>query len=288
MEFESKENELDEKIGSLKERISRFGSVVVAFSGGIDSGLLAYISHLALGSSASLAVTAVSASLADEEVSACRDLAMEWGVSFQETSTYEFADPDYVANSSLRCFFCKTALMDALSPIAGSRGATVLLGVNVDDVADYRPGQRAASERGARFPLLDEGLGKVEIREMARHLGLSIWDKPSSACLSSRIPYGTPVTIASLNSVAMAESALRTLGLKQVRVRHHGDVARIEVPIESFPQLLEVRDKVVAACKTAGYIYVSFDLEGFRSGSMNSVLAPRSQREDLEVSNGKI
>jgi uncharacterized protein len=203
----------------------------------------------------------------------CRLLAAEWGLSFGEVVTDELSDPAYSANDGSRCFHCKSALMEALVPIAAAAGATVVLGVNLDDLGDHRPGQQAALEAGARFPLVEAGFTKADVREWSRQLGLRTWDKPAAACLSSRVPYGTPVTLGTLRSVSEAESALRALGFGQLRVRHYGDTARIEVPLEDLAALVARRHEVSAAVHRAGYRYVTLDLDGFRSGNLNAALA---------------
>ncbi|MGH9045879.1 MAG: ATP-dependent sacrificial sulfur transferase LarE, partial [Acidimicrobiales bacterium] len=177
------------------------------------------------------------------------------------------------ANGPDRCARCKTALMDALTPIAIAESATVVLGVNLDDLGDHRPGQSKASELGARFPLVRAGFDKAAVREWSRRLGLRTWDKPAAACLSSRIAYGTPVTLGSLRSIATAEEALKALGFAQLRVRHHGSLARIEVEVDALEAVLVRRSAVIEAVREAGYVYVTLDLAGFRSGSMNEVLA---------------
>jgi uncharacterized protein len=182
------------------------------------------------------------------------------------------ANDAYRRNDALRCFHCKDALMDAIGPLAAARGATVVLGVNVDDLGDHRPGQAAAAERGARFPMVEVGLTKADIRSASRHLGLRTWDKPAAACLSSRIPYGTPVTLGVLRSVEDAEAGLRTLGYRSLRVRHYGELARIEVPLEDLADVVERRVEVVEAVRRAGYRYVTLDLEGLRSGNLNAAL----------------
>ena len=247
------------------------GDVVVAFSGGADSALLAWLAHDTLGADHARAVTAVSPSLAPEEAADCAALAAEWGLNWSSVATTELADPAYTANDGQRCFHCKTALMDALGPLAG--GATVVLGVNLDDLGDHRPGQQAAAERGARFPFVEANMTKADVRGMSRRLGLRTWDKPAAACLSSRIPYGTPVTLPTLRSVAVAESGLRALGFTALRVRHYGELARIEVALADLDAVIAQRDAVVAAVHAAGYVYVTVDLEGLRSGNLNQALA---------------
>lgn len=256
----------------LRAELRRLGRVVVAFSGGVDSAFLAWVANDTLGPDAVLAATAISPSLAPEEEADCRALATEWGLRWIGVPTSEMSDPRYVANGADRCAWCKTALMDALAPLAEAEGATVVLGVNVDDLGDHRPGQQAAVARGAMLPLVAAGFTKDDVRSWSRQSGLRTWDKPAAACLASRLPYGTPVTIGLLGQVARAESALRALGLGQLRVRHHGDVARVEVEDDRLAAVLERRHEVVSALRRAGYRYIALDLEGFRSGSLNRVL----------------
>ena len=257
----------------LRAGLERIGPMVVAFSGGADSAFLAWVATDTLGPDQVRCVTAVSPSLAPEERADCHRLAAEWGLCFGDVVTDELSDPAYSANDGSRCFHCKSALMEALVPIAAAAGATVVLGVNLDDLGDHRPGQQAALEAGARFPLVEAGFTKADVREWSRQLGLRTWDKPAAACLSSRVPYGTPVTLGTLRSVAEAESALRALGFGQLRVRHYGDTARIEVPLEDLAALLARRHEVSAAVHRAGSRYVPLDLDGFRSGNLNAALA---------------
>jgi len=247
------------------------GSVVVAFSGGADSAFLAWVAHDTLGPAAH-AVTAISPSLATDEESDCRALAREWGLRWTPVVTNELANPAYSANDGQRCYWCKAELMATLAPLADRERATVVLGVNVDDLADHRPGQRAASERGAAFPLVETGFTKADVRSCSSRLGLRTWDKPAAACLASRVPYGTPVTLGVLGSVARAESGLRRLGLRQLRVRHYGALARVEVHADELSRAFEERRAVVDVVREAGYTYVTLDLEGFRSGNLNQAL----------------
>ena len=261
----------------LRTIVRGYGSAVTAFSAGIDSTLVAVIAQQELGERA-LAVTAVSPSLAPSEFDDARRLAAELNLSHRFVETHELDDPRYAANPADRCYFCKTHLYIELEPIAVESGAAVILnGFNLDDRGDWRPGAKAAAERGdrVRSPLLEADLGKDDIRALARALGIPTWAKPALACLSSRIPYGTPVTIETLTRIADAEAALRALGLHQLRVRHHGDVARIETDAAGMALLLQddVRERAVTALKQTGYSYVALDLAGYRSGSLNAALA---------------
>jgi pyridinium-3,5-biscarboxylic acid mononucleotide sulfurtransferase len=261
------------RLGALRGVVGSLGPVVVAFSGGADSALVAAVATDVLGPERALCVTAVSPSLAPEELDDCRRLAAEWGLSWQAVDTDEIDVPGYVVNGTDRCYHCKASLMDALVPLAAGRAATVVLGVNVDDLGDHRPGQRAASERGAVFPLVEAGLSKADVRAVSRRLGLRTWDKPAAACLASRLPYGTPVSLSTLRVVARAESALRALGFGQLRVRHYGELARVELDGGDLQRALDMRYEVVAALRAAGYRYVTLDLEGFRSGNLNDAVA---------------
>jgi uncharacterized protein len=256
----------------LRKRLDELDRVVVAFSGGADSAFLAWVANDSLGPERALAVTAVSPSLATAERADCESLAGEWGLRWMAVDTDELARPEYVANAGDRCYHCKAELLDVVAPLAAAEGATVVLGTNVDDLGDHRPGQQAAAERGAAFPLVDAGFTKADVRAASRQLGLRTWDKPAAACLASRLPYGTPVTFAVLDRVDRAEAALRGLGFQQLRVRHYGDVARLELEVDDLPEAVARRDEVVAAVRGAGYRYVTLDLEGFRSGNLNGAL----------------
>jgi uncharacterized protein len=261
------------KIAALEGILRDLGSVVVAFSGGADSAYLASVAHRVLGSERAHAVTAVSPSLAGDEELDCRQLADEWGLRWTPVLTAEMERAAYRANDVDRCYHCKAELMDVVGPIAVAEASTVILGVNLDDLADHRPGQRAALEHGAVFPLVQAGFTKDDVRAASRLDGLRTWDKPAAACLASRVPYGTPVSIEILSRVDRAEAALHRLGFRQVRVRHYGETARIEFEESDLARAVEGRGPIVEAVKRAGYRYVTIDLEGFRSGNLNDGLA---------------
>lgn len=265
-----------EALERLRSVIRAEERVIVALSGGVDSALVAWVAHDELGPGRARSITAVSPSLAGFEYDECADLARAWGLDWSTVETDEMANAAYRINDADRCYHCKAALSEAIEPIARTADATVLLGVNVDDLGDHRPGQRAARERGARFPLVEAGLTKALVRQVSRDLGLRTADKPAAACLASRIPYGTPVSIGVLAEVERAERGLRDLGFRDLRVRHYREIARIEVPTDRFPAVLERRDEIVGAVKAAGYRYVTLDLEGLRSGNLNQALGERS------------
>jgi pyridinium-3,5-biscarboxylic acid mononucleotide sulfurtransferase len=262
-------------LAALRRHLHDLGRVVVAFSGGADSALLAWVAHDTLGPADALAVTAVSPSLAPAERDDCAALAAEWGLRWSTVDTDELSRPAYVANDRDRCAHCKTELLDALAPLAEAEGATVVLGVNVDDLGEHRPGQEVAAARGAVFPLVEAGFSKEAVRQASRRLGLRTWDKPAAACLASRLPYGTPVSVELLSAVARAESALRRLGFRQLRVRHYGDTARLELDPAELALAVERRQEVASAVKAAGYRYVTLDLDGFVSGNLNRALEAR-------------
>ena len=261
--------DLDGKLAALERELQRLGRVVVAFSGGADSAFLAAVANRTLGAAAVHAVTAVSPSLAGDEEDDCRRLAHEWGLRWTPVVTHEMERAAYRLNDSDRCFHCKAELMDVVAPIAAVEDAMVVLGVNLDDLGDHRPGQRAASEGGAQFPLVVAGFTKADVRAASRQLGLRTWDKPAMACLASRIPYGTEVSVSLLSQLDRAEAALRRLGFRELRVRHYGETARLEVPLADISTVIERRAAVVQAVRAQGYRYVTLDLEGFRSGNLN-------------------
>jgi uncharacterized protein len=263
------------KIERLEGRLRELGSVLVAYSGGIDSTFLVHVARGVLGDDA-LAVTAVSDSYSrhDREMAVRQAAEMKLGAGHLLIETRETEDPNYRANDGNRCFHCRNALMEALHRVAAERRIPhILLGAIVDDIGDHRPGETAARREGALFPLREAGLTKAEIRKLARERGLSAWDRPASACLSSRIAYGLEVTEERLSMVERAEEALRALGLRQFRVRHHGDVARIEVEPDEIARLAsELREAVAAGVRGAGFKFVALDLQGYRQGSLNDAL----------------
>jgi pyridinium-3,5-biscarboxylic acid mononucleotide sulfurtransferase len=259
-------------LDDLRARLRELDRVVVAFSGGADSAFLAWVAHDTLGVDRVLAVTAVSPSLPAAERAECADLAAAWGLRWREVETDELDDDAYARNDAERCYWCKDALLRAAAPLASADDATVVLGVNLDDLGDHRPGQRAAAERGAAFPLVDAAFTKADVRSWSRRLGLRTWDKPAAACLASRLPYGTPVTLQRLATVERAEEGLRALGFRELRVRHYGETARLEVPLDRLGDVVARREEVVASVQAAGYRYVTLDLEGLRSGNLNAAL----------------
>lgn len=277
---------LDAKIAELETILADLDRVVVAFSGGADSAFLSVVAQRVLGRERTLSVTAVSPSLAGAEEIECRELADEWGLRWLPVDTEEMERAAYRANDVDRCYHCKAELMDVVAPIAVSEGATVILGVNLDDLADHRPGQRAALERGAMFPMVQAGFTKADVREASRRLGLRTWDKPAAACLASRVPYGTPVSVEVLSRVDRAENVLRRLGFRQVRVRHYGETARVEVDEAELARAVSARREIVDGLRAAGYRYVTLDLEGFRSGNLNGVAERGSAETVLHSDDG--
>ncbi len=264
--------ELEDKRRTLEAKLRECGRLLVAYSGGTDSAYLAYEAHRVLGPEM-LAVMADSPSLARSQYADALAFAEERGIPLRVVETAELNDPEYARNTADRCFPCKDELFTVMERLREREGFTaVAYGMNQDDRGDFRPGQRAAQEHGVVAPLVEAGLTKAEIRELAREAGLRIWDKPASACLSSRIEYGRPVTREALGQVEEAEELLRSLGFRIFRVRHHGEIARIEVAREEMPALFAQLDRVNRGLKELGFKFVTVDLEGYRSGSMNAVL----------------
>ena len=262
------------RLNAAREIVRDLGSVLVAYSGGVDSTLLVRLAMDELGDGA-VAVLASSAAYPESEQEAARGLARSLGVRLVEVNTSEVELEAYARNNPDRCFHCKEELFDTLEPVKQNLGlAHLAYGATADDAGDHRPGHASAIRRGVRFPLLEAGMAKSEIRAAARALGLPNWNKPSFACLSSRIPHGTRVTVAALRQIEAAEAGLKSLGFRQVRVRHHGDVARIEVEAAEIPRLLAQRERVAAAVREAGYKFVSADLEGYSTGSLNRTWKP--------------
>ncbi len=257
------------RLKSARDIVRDLGSVLVAYSGGVDSTLLLKLAMDELGGG-TVAVLASSPAYPESEQAAARSLARSMGARLVEVNTSEVELEAYARNNPDRCFHCKEELFDTLEPVQRNLGmAHLAYGATADDAGDHRPGHASAVRRGVRFPLLEAGMPKSEIRAAARSLGLPNWNKPSFACLSSRIPHGTAVTVAALRQIEAAEDALKALGFRQVRVRHHGDVARIEVDQDDIGRLIEERERVAAAVRAAGYKFVSADLEGYSTGSLN-------------------
>jgi uncharacterized protein len=272
--------ELTEKRERLYGRLRELGRLLVAYSGGVDSAYLAWAAHEVLGGEM-LAVMADSPSLARAQMRDAVKFAEECGIPLEIVRTDELANEDYQRNDSMRCFHCKDELFGVMEQFAATKGwAAVAYGVNLDDQGDWRPGQKAAHQHGVAAPLLEAGLTKADIRALAAEAGLRVWDKPASACLSSRIEYGRKVTREALEQVERGEDALRAMGFRQFRLRHHGDVARIEIARDEMERALslEMFGRMSAEIKVCGFKYVALDVEGFRSGSMNVVLPVESLR----------
>ncbi|NES68929.1 MAG: ATP-dependent sacrificial sulfur transferase LarE [Okeania sp. SIO2D1] len=274
---------LTKKLKELKKIFSEMEKALIAYSGGIDSTLVAKVAYDVLGNKA-LAITAISPSLLPEDLEDARIQAAVIGISHEEVETNEMENPNYTSNPINRCYFCKSELHDTLKPLALKRGYSYVVdGVNSDDLRDYRPGIQAAKERGARSPLAELGISKFEVRQLAKELGLPWWDKPAQPCLSSRFPYGEEITFEKLQRVGRGERYLRDLGFKNLRVRSEKDTARIELPPEQIKEFVLTINlpQLVERFKEFGFIYVTLDLEGYRSGKLNQVLSP-------EVLGGKV
>ena len=272
-EFSSLGPQLKAKLSACLEHLRTLGRVVVAYSGGVDSTLLLALAVRALGSDNVLAAVGISPSLPDRELQSGRALAEEIGAQLVEIPTAELDDPNYAANPERRCFYCKSELFALLRKAADDRGFdTVASGANFDDTGDFRPGLEAGAKLGVVNPLMDAGLTKIEIRTISKAIGLATWDKPAMACLASRIPYGQGVSSEKLVRIEHAEYVLKDLGFVQCRVRDHDTIARIEVPADDILRAAELRETIVGKIKALGYAYVTLDLQGFRSGSMNETI----------------
>lgn len=281
LQFTGLDAPLQAKVDACLDRIAILRSVIVAFSGGVDSALVLRLAMTALPDQ-TIAATGLSASYAEEEIAEAKTVAATIGAPHLMVETMELTDPRYADNTHQRCFFCKSELYSRLNQKAAELGyQAVIDGANADDLGDFRPGLRAAEQLGVVSPLAEAGMTKAEIRVVARALDVPIWDKPAAACLSSRFQYGDPITVAKLRQVAEAERAVRAFGIRGFRVRHHDEIARLEVPAEHLDTVMANRDALVAGIKRAGYRYVTVDLEGFRSGSMNEVLNARLKSTGL-------
>jgi len=265
---------LEAKQRRLFDALKGLGRVVVAYSGGADSAYLAWAAHQVLGDGA-IAVTADSASIPASHKRDAEAFARDWGLRHEYIRTHEFENPDYVKNDKDRCFHCKDELFEQLRAFAAERGyAHIVYGVNQDDLGDYRPGQKAARIHGAEAPLAEVGLAKSEIRELSRRAGLSTWDRPAAACLSSRVPYGTPVTVETIRTIEVGEEAIKALGFRQYRVRFHGELVRLEFAADELARAMtpEMFRSLAAIFKPLGFLYVTVDVEGYRQGSLNAAL----------------
>jgi uncharacterized protein len=265
---------MDAKKRELERVLRELGSTLVAFSGGLDSGYLLHVAHRVLGDRA-VALTTRSPSLPQQELLEAQRFCQRRGIRQVIVDSHEIENPSYAANPENRCYYCKAELFDIASRVASDEGlSSIVFGAITDDLGDHRPGMEAARERRIRAPLVEAGLSKAEIRELARGEGIEIWDKPSFACLASRFPYGTSITREKLSQIERCESAVRALGFRQIRARYHGDLVRLEVEPNEISRLASpgIRETVVAACRAAGFLFVSLDLVGYRTGSLNESL----------------
>ncbi len=268
--------DLPKRLKELESIIAPYGNTLVAFSGGVDSSLALAIAARALPGDQVLAVTSNNETYLPSELDLAKDLASSLGVEHLIVNTRELDDPNYASNPTNRCYFCKSTLYSDLDALARERGyGCVVDGANADDEGDYRPGRKAAKELGVVSPLSLAGVGKEEVRVLAHHLGLPSWDKPALACLSSRFPYGQEITPEKLSQVARAEEFLRSRGFRQVRVRHHGEIARLEVGSEEMDRAFAEREEISTELKAAGFLYVALDLAGYKSGSLNAALGKK-------------
>jgi pyridinium-3,5-biscarboxylic acid mononucleotide sulfurtransferase len=269
----------EERLRELERIVAPYGSALVAFSGGVDSSLALAVCARVLPTERVLAVTSNNETYLPSELDLAREFAGSLGVEHLIVNTRELDDPSYASNPANRCYFCKSTLYSDLRRIAGERDyACVVDGANADDEGDYRPGRKAAKELEVVSPLSLAGVGKAEVRELAKHLGLPSWDKPALACLSSRFPYGQEITAEKLAQVARAEEFLREQGFRQVRVRHHGEIARLEIGPEEMERAFALREKIAAELKEAGFLYVALDMSGYESGSLNAALGKKNKR----------
>ncbi len=264
--------DIDQKYQRLQDILRSMGSVIVGYSGGVDSTFLAKVATDVLGERA-LSVAAISESFSEHEHQEAKQFALDLGLNYLEVKTKELDNPDYRKNEPNRCYYCKQEMVHHLKALAeGHKIDHILIGTIIDDLDDHRPGQMAANESGVRAPLAEAGLTKDDVRALSERLGVPTWDKPSFACMSSRIPYGEEVTREKLEQIDQAEAVMRDLGFQQYRVRHHNQLARIEVPVEDMQRVLINRDELYRRIKETGFTFVSLDLTGFRSGSMNETL----------------
>src|ERR671933_533514 len=273
------ESSLEKRIEELEAVVAPHGSALVAFSGGVDSSLALAVTVRALSKGRVLAVTSNNETYLPSELEGAKGLARFLGVEHLVVNTRELENPNYAKNPSNRCYFCKSTLYSDLAKVAEEKGyGCVVDGANKDDEGDYRPGRKAAKELGVVSPLSAAGMGKAEVREIAKHLGLPTWDKPALACLSSRFPYGQEITAEKLAQVARAEEFMRRQGYKQVRVRHHGEIARLEVGPDELERAFRDREKISAELRAAGFLYVTLDLAGYQPGSLNAALKQPSKK----------